>query len=158
MVELDTTLTLPFRQIADGAIRIGSTRVSLETIIDSYLSDQRAEETHSGFSSIALLIHCSRHLVGIGRHWRRRHTPTIKHRVILSADFVADNLDRRFVSGGFVLSHGEIRRCLSLPGDRSGNCGCNRESDRSTGNHPANPPLLSEIVSWLAYSTPVQFW
>ncbi len=54
MVELDTTLTLPFRQIPDGTIRIGDTRVSLETIIDSYLSGQRAEEIHSGFPFIDL--------------------------------------------------------------------------------------------------------
>lgn len=54
MVELDTTLTLPFRQIPDGTIRIGDTRVSLETIIDSYLSGQRPEEIHSGFPFIDL--------------------------------------------------------------------------------------------------------
>jgi uncharacterized protein (DUF433 family) len=54
MVELDNTLTLPFRQIPDGTIRIGDTRVSLETIIDSYLLGQRPEEIHSGFSSIEL--------------------------------------------------------------------------------------------------------
>lgn len=54
MVELDTTLTLPFRQIPDGTIRIGDTRVSLETIIDSYLSGQRPEEIHSGFPLIDL--------------------------------------------------------------------------------------------------------
>ena len=54
MVELDTTLTLPFRQIPDGTIRIGDTRVSLETIIDSYLLGQRPEEIHSGFPFIDL--------------------------------------------------------------------------------------------------------
>jgi uncharacterized protein (DUF433 family) len=54
MVELDATLTLPFRQIPDGTIRIGDTRVSLETIIDSYLLGQRPEEIHSGFPFIDL--------------------------------------------------------------------------------------------------------
>lgn len=54
MVELDNTLTLPFRQIPDGTIRIGDTRVSLETIIDSYLLGQRPEEIHSGFPFIDL--------------------------------------------------------------------------------------------------------
>lgn len=54
MVELDTKLTLPFRQIPDGTIRIGDTRVSLETIIDSYLLGQRPEEIHSGFPFIDL--------------------------------------------------------------------------------------------------------
>jgi len=54
MIDLNTTLTLPFHQIPDGTIRIGDTRVSLETIIDSYLSGQRAEEIHSGFPFIDL--------------------------------------------------------------------------------------------------------
>ncbi len=54
MVELDNTLTLPFHQIPDGTIRIGDTRVSLETIIDSYLLGQRPEEIHSGFPFIDL--------------------------------------------------------------------------------------------------------
>ncbi len=54
MVELDATLTLPFRQIPDGTIRIGDTRVSLETIIDSYRLGQRPEEIHSGFPFIDL--------------------------------------------------------------------------------------------------------
>ncbi len=54
MVELDNTLTPPFRQIPDGTIRIGDTRVSLETIIDSHLLGQRPEEIHSGFPFIDL--------------------------------------------------------------------------------------------------------
>lgn len=54
MVELDTALTLPFQQIPDGTIRIGDTRVSLETIIDSYLLGQRPEEIQSGFPFIDL--------------------------------------------------------------------------------------------------------
>lgn len=54
MVELDTTLTLPFRQIPDGTIRIGDTLISLETILDSYLCGQGPEEIHSGFPFIDL--------------------------------------------------------------------------------------------------------
>lgn len=54
MTDLDNTLALPFRQIADGTIRIGDTRVSLETIIDSYRLGQRPEEIQAGFPSIHL--------------------------------------------------------------------------------------------------------
>lgn len=54
MIGLETTLTLPFRQIPDGTIRIADTRISLETIVDSYRLGQRAEEIHSGFPSISL--------------------------------------------------------------------------------------------------------
>lgn len=54
MATLETTLTLPFRQIPDGTIRIGDTRITLETIVDSYRLGQRAEEIHSGFPSISL--------------------------------------------------------------------------------------------------------
>src|SRR5262245_4375793 len=50
----DTTLTLPLHQLPDGTIRIGETRVSLETIIDSYHLGQRPEEIHSGFPFLEL--------------------------------------------------------------------------------------------------------
>lgn len=54
MADLDKNLVLPFRQLADGTIRIGNTRVSLETIIDSYRLGQRPEEIHAGFPSVDL--------------------------------------------------------------------------------------------------------
>lgn len=54
MADLGNNLALPFRQIADGTIRIGNTRVSLETIIDSYRLGQHPEEVQVAFPSVDL--------------------------------------------------------------------------------------------------------
>lgn len=54
MTLLNTTLTLLFRQLPDGTIRLGETRVSLETIIDSYRLGQRPEEIQAGFPFLEL--------------------------------------------------------------------------------------------------------
>jgi uncharacterized protein (DUF433 family) len=54
MAEFDNNLVLPFRQLADGTIRIGNTRVSLETIIDSYRLGKSPEEIQAGFPSVDL--------------------------------------------------------------------------------------------------------
>lgn len=54
MIELDAPLRVPLRQTADGTIRIGETRVSLETIIAAYLRGDRPEEISEGFPAIEL--------------------------------------------------------------------------------------------------------
>ena len=54
MIMLAPNLTLPFRQLADGTIRLGETRITLETILDSYGLGQRPEEIHAAFPSLEL--------------------------------------------------------------------------------------------------------
>ncbi len=53
-IDFDYALTVPLRQTQDGTIRVGDTRVSLETIIESYLTGDRPEDIHEGFPFIDL--------------------------------------------------------------------------------------------------------
>jgi uncharacterized protein (DUF433 family) len=54
MTNFDCALTIPLRPTQDGTIRVGDTRVSLETIIESYLTGDRPEDIHEGFPFIDL--------------------------------------------------------------------------------------------------------
>lgn len=54
MVDLDVSLRIPLRQTVDGTIRIGETRISLETIIAAYLRGDRPEEINEGFPIVEL--------------------------------------------------------------------------------------------------------
>ena len=50
----DPTLTVPLRTDAHGAIRIGQTRVTLDTLINFYLQGESPEDLHAGFPTIPL--------------------------------------------------------------------------------------------------------
>lgn len=54
MIQLDASLKVSLQQTTDGTIRIGETRVSLETIIAAYRRGDRPEEISEGFPAIAL--------------------------------------------------------------------------------------------------------
>lgn len=54
MTGFDYALTIPLCPTPDGTIRIGDTRVSLETVIESYLTGDRPEDIHEGFPFIDL--------------------------------------------------------------------------------------------------------
>jgi uncharacterized protein (DUF433 family) len=48
------TLTIPLRTDAHGAIRLGGTRVTLDTIIARYHQEDTPEAIHEGFPTITL--------------------------------------------------------------------------------------------------------
>ncbi len=54
MTGFDFELTIPLHLTSDGTIRVGETRVSLETIIESYLTGDQPEDIHEGFPFIDL--------------------------------------------------------------------------------------------------------
>jgi uncharacterized protein (DUF433 family) len=56
MIEMQTpfTVAVPLRTDHDGVIRVGGTRVPLETIIDAYRDGMTAERIHQSFPVLTL--------------------------------------------------------------------------------------------------------
>lgn len=48
------TMTVPLRTDINGVIRVSSTRVTLETLIDFYMQGESPEALHQGFPTIPL--------------------------------------------------------------------------------------------------------
>jgi uncharacterized protein (DUF433 family) len=54
MIANEPTITIPLRTDEHGAIRIGNTRVTLDSIINFYLQGESPEDLHAGFSTVPL--------------------------------------------------------------------------------------------------------
>lgn len=54
MIQTPTMVEVPLRRDADGAIRIGSSRVLLEVLLGFYLQGETAEDLHEGFPTVPL--------------------------------------------------------------------------------------------------------
>lgn len=54
MISTPATINVPLRTDADGVIRIGNTRVTLITIVDSHRAGDTPEEIHESFPTIPL--------------------------------------------------------------------------------------------------------
>jgi uncharacterized protein (DUF433 family) len=52
--ELETTETVPLHLDADGIVRVGDTRVTLDTIVMAFLEGATAEEIAQQYPSVAL--------------------------------------------------------------------------------------------------------
>lgn len=63
-----TTETIPLRMDADGVVRVGDTRVTLDTIVQAFLEGATAEEIVQQYPSVALSDVYS----AIGYYLRRR--------------------------------------------------------------------------------------
>jgi uncharacterized protein (DUF433 family) len=54
MIADEPTMTIPLRTDEHGAIRIGNTRVTLDSIINFYLQGESPEDLHAGFPTVPL--------------------------------------------------------------------------------------------------------
>jgi uncharacterized protein (DUF433 family) len=50
----EPTMTIPLRTDEHGTIRIGNTRVTLDSIINFYLQGESPEDLHAGFPTVPL--------------------------------------------------------------------------------------------------------
>lgn len=54
MIANEPTITIPLRTDEHGTIYVGSTRVTLDSIVNFYLQGETPEDLHQGFSTVAL--------------------------------------------------------------------------------------------------------
>lgn len=54
MIPTPTTITIPLQTDQHGIIRVGGTRVTLDSLLNYYLQGETAEDLHEGFPTVAL--------------------------------------------------------------------------------------------------------
>ena len=89
----EPTMTIPLRTDEHGAIRIGNTRVTLDSIINFYLQGESPEDLHAGFPSVplsdiyAVIAYYLSHRAEVDSYLKRRNNEAERIRLEVEAKY-----------------------------------------------------------------------